>query len=369
MKKYLILLLSIFLVGCQNYKELNNSAIVSAIGIDVEDDNYKVSVQIVNTEKSNDEQEKLNNPIVYTSNGKNISDALNNINLKSPNILYLGHLQLVLLSEDIAKEGISEITDYFLRNNGINKNFTILVSKDNTPEEILKVPTSLVNFPRGNILGSLEISSTISGASNNVKFTKFVNDLESKGINPVMSSINILSNEEENKQDLQISDMAIFRHDKLIGYLDNEQIKGYNFITNNIDSTTISFKCNDSNVSVKVKEVKTTTKFELVNNKPRLIINVGGISNIEEDNCNLDLSDIQSNTNNEIKYLIINTINKVKQDYQTDIFGFGNVIYIKNHRYFKSIENEWNNYFANLEILLNVDIKIETKGNLILKGW
>ena len=58
MKKYIIIFFSIFLVGCQNYRELNNSAIVSAIGIDTENNSYKVSTQIVNTEKSNDEQEK-----------------------------------------------------------------------------------------------------------------------------------------------------------------------------------------------------------------------------------------------------------------------------------------------------------------------
>lgn len=365
MKKYLIILFSIFLVGCQNYRELNNSAIVSAIGIDKEDNSYKISVQIVNTEKSNDEQEKMNNPIVYSSNGTNISDALNNINLKSPNMLYLGHLQLVLISENIATNHISEITDYFLRSNEINKNFTILVSKDNNPEEILNVPTSLVNFPRGNILGSVEISSTTMGASNNIKFTKFINDLESKGINPIMSSITIVDN-----NDLQISDMAIFNEDKFVGYLEKNYTKGYNFITNNIDSTIINFNCNkDNNVSVKVKEVNTSYKFKFINNKPQITINVRGNANIEESNCDLNVSEVKKQTNAKIKKLINDTINKVKEDYQTDIFGFGNIIYMKNHRYFKKIEKEWNKYFLSLDIVVNVNIDLETKGNLILKGW
>lgn len=370
MKKFLIIFCSLFLVGCGNYRELNNSAIVSAIGIDRDENGYKVSVQIANTEKSDDEQEKLNNPIVYTSNGKNISDALNNINLKSPNMLYLGHLQLVLISESIAELGVSEITDYFLRSNEINKNFTILISKDNTPEEVLNVPTSLVNFPRGNILGSLEISSSIGGASNNIKFTKFVNDLESKGINPVMSSIKITDSDEEDKKDLQISDMAIFDDDKLVGYLGKDETKGYNFITDNINSTIISFKCNDNNnMSVKLKDVKTTNKFKLNNNEPQIIINVSGSANIEESNCNTELGIIRNKTNNKITTLISDTINKVKQDYGTDIFGFGNIIYLKNHRHFKDIEENWNKEFLTLDIVINVDINIETKGNFILKGW
>jgi len=285
-------------------------------------------------------------------------------------MLYLGHLQLVLISESIAETGVSDITDYFLRSNEINKNFTILISKGNSPEEVLNVPTSLVNFPRGNILGSLEISSTIGGASNNIKFTKFVNDLKSKGINPVMSSINILDSDEEDKKDLQISDMAIFDNDKLAGYLSKEHTKGYNFITNNIDSTIISFKCNDSeNMSLKLKNVKTIKKFKLNSDKPQIIINVSGSANVEESNCDIKLGDIKSKTNNNIKNLINNTINEVKQNYSTDIFGFGNIIYLKNHRYFKDIEDNWNKHFLTIDVIINVDINIESKGNLILKGW
>jgi len=370
LKKILIILCSLFLVGCQNYRELNNTAIVSAIGIDTDDNGYKVSVQIVNTEKNSNEQENLNNPIVYSSNGKNISDALNNINLKSPNILYLGHLQVVLISEKIAKMGINDFTDYFLRNNEINKNFTILISKDNTPEEVLNVPTSLVNFPRGNILGSIEVSSTLSGASNNIKFTNFINDLKSKGINPVMSSIKIVESEEKNKKNLQISDMAIFNKDKLVGYINKDEIIGYNFITNNIDNTIINIKCNKNrNMSIKLKNINTKTTFKLKNNNPNIIINVNSKANIEETNCDLDLKNIKEKTESEIKYLINTTINKIKQNYHIDIFGFGNKIYQKNPNYFKSIENNWNEIFSNLDIVINVNTDIETKGNLILKGW
>lgn len=370
MKKYLIILISLFLFGCQNYRELNNSAIVSAIGIDKEEDKYIISVQIANTEKTNDEQETLNNPIVYSSNGKNISEALNNINLKSPNMLYLGHLQLVLISEKIAKNGVNEITDYFLRSNQINKNFNILIAKNNTPEEILNVPTSLVNFPRGNILGSLEISSTIGGASNNIKFTKFINDLKSKGKNPVMSSINILDSSEKDKKDLQISDMGVFKDDKLVGYLNKDETKGYNFLTNNIDSTIISFMCaKNSNISINLKDENTKIDFEINNNRPKIIINVSGTANIEESNCDIDIEEIQNKTNNQIKDLINSTINVVKQDYKTDIFGFGNTIYLKNNSYFKNIEDSWDKYFISLDVKINVNINIETKGNLILKEW
>ena len=275
MKKYLILLFSFFIVGCQSYRELNNSAIISAIGIDKNQNNYKVSVQVVNTEKDNDEQSNLKNPTVYSATGKSITEAINDISFKSPKLLYLGHLELVIISEELAKNGVSDVIDYFFRNNDINKNFTILVSKDSLPEEILKTPTSLVNFPSGNILGSVEISSTIGGVSSDVKFIKYVDNVKEEGIEPIMTSITIVENKDNNEKNLQIDDLAIFKGNRLVGYLEKSETKGFNFITNNIKNTVITFKCsNNQYAGINISKSNTNIKTNLKNKIPEIIIDI-----------------------------------------------------------------------------------------------
>ena len=347
MKKYLILFFSFFLLGCQNYKELNNSAIVSAIGIEKKENEYKITIQVIDTNKNENEQSNLNTPIVYTSSGNNISDALNNISLKSPKLLYLGHLEVVVISSNVASNGTNEIIDYFLRNNQINKNFTILVAKNNTPEEILNTPTPLVNFPSGNILGSVEISSTIGGASSNVKFINFVDNLKKEGKNPVMSSISLVNNNEE--KTLQIDDLAVFSNDKLVGYLSKEDTKGYNFITNNISNS------------------KTDIKVSLKGENPIINLNVSADGDIVENNCNISLADIKNQTQMEIETIINDSIKKVKEEYQSDIFGFGNYIYLNNTGYFNKLKNKWDEeHFVKLKVNVKVDIAFNNTGNLLI---
>jgi len=366
LKKYLILFFSFFLLGCQNYKELNNSAIVSAIGIEKKENEYKITIQVIDTNKNENEQSNLNTPIVYTSSGNNISDALNNISLKSPKLLYLGHLEVVVISSNVASNGTNEIIDYFLRNNQINKNFTILVAKNNTPEEILNTPTPLVNFPSGNILGSVEISSTIGGASSNVKFINFVDNLKKEGKNPVMSSISLVNNNEE--KTLQIDDLAVFSNDKLVGYLSREDTKGYNFITNNINTSVVNFMCNDSKyVGVNISNSKTDIKVSLKGENPIINLNVSADGDIVENNCNISLADIKNQTQMEIETIINDSIKKVKEEYQSDIFGFGNYIYLNNTGYFNKLKNKWDEeHFVKLKVNVKVDIAFNNTGNLLI---
>lgn len=368
MKKFIILFFSFFLVGCQNYRELNNTAIVSALGIDKKDNEYILTTQIINTEKNGDEQSNLNAPIIYTGYGNNISEALNNISLKSPKMLYLGHLDVVVISENIAKNYISEITDYFLRNEQINKNFTILVSKGYNPEEILNTPTPLVNFPSGNILGSLEISSTIGGASSNVKFLSFVDTLKKIGKNSVMSSISLVDNKEENKKELQIDDLGVFNNNKLVGYLSKEDAIGYNFITNNIDNSIINLECNNNNyIGVNVSNSKTKIKVIFKKNQPVINLNITADGKIIENNCELKLNEIKSATEKEINNMIEDSIKKVKTEYKSDIFGFGNYVYLSNPNYFNEIKNKWNNeIFISLKVNTNVSITFNNTGNLLI---
>ena len=76
MKKIILILFLLLLSGCYNYQELNEIAIVSAIGIDKENSNYIVTLQIINTENYNtsidDNQAKF---VIYKGYGKNIQQS------------------------------------------------------------------------------------------------------------------------------------------------------------------------------------------------------------------------------------------------------------------------------------------------------
>lgn len=66
MKKFVLIIITLFILlissGCYNYKEINDMAIVSSIGIDKDNknDKYIVSAQIMNSKESEDSEDSSN---------------------------------------------------------------------------------------------------------------------------------------------------------------------------------------------------------------------------------------------------------------------------------------------------------------------
>ena len=104
MKKKVLIFILIALIfnGFKDAREVNYMAIVSSIGIDVTDeDEYIITAEVFNTKK-NDSSSSNSNPeiITYESKANSVHKALRDMVKKSPNKLYLGHLDLVMLSEN-----------------------------------------------------------------------------------------------------------------------------------------------------------------------------------------------------------------------------------------------------------------------------
>ena len=133
MKKIIILsiILLPLLTGCYNYRELNNLSIVTAISIEKNNDLYKVTVQVVNPRKDTDTS-KGNQPsfITYNKTSKSIQQALREMIKDSPNKIYASHIQLIIIDEDLAKDGISPILDFLIRDPEFRDEFYVLIAQD-----------------------------------------------------------------------------------------------------------------------------------------------------------------------------------------------------------------------------------------------
>ena len=110
MKKIIIFLLTILLCGC-NYRELDKIAITIGCGIEKVDDEYKITLQIADTQKQG-ESNNSSSPVRfknYSYTEKTIHEAARSILTKLPKRTYNNHMQVLIIDEKIAKEGIDEM--------------------------------------------------------------------------------------------------------------------------------------------------------------------------------------------------------------------------------------------------------------------
>ena len=160
------------LTGCYDYREINTLAIVSATEINKIGDEYQVSVQAINPQAPDKTTNSQAPFIIYTGTGKTIQEAYRSITLSASRFMYSNHLDLLIINEKIAKENISDLIDYYIRNPGIRNEFYVLISKD---DNILSITTPIDEISSASIKESIENNYKYYGVSSRTTFSEFVN--------------------------------------------------------------------------------------------------------------------------------------------------------------------------------------------------
>ena len=380
-KILLVVIILITLTGCYNYRELNDLAIVSAISVSKVDEEYNVIVQVVKPKKEQDTS-NINQPnfITFKSKGETLQEAFRLIVKESPKKIYGAQMQVLLLDESVAKDDLSDILDFFAREPEVRNEFYVLVSKN---DNVLEVLTPLDNISSQNIMESLEANNKYLGYANLVTFNDLLAYYQNERIQIALPSIYLTGNnnvgdEEENidasKVDTSVvlGPLAIFKGNKLIGYLSEEESLAYNIVMDNITNALITNKYDDDKYIVS-ELIKSKTDLEVDSKNNKINITVKGNAAIKEVNYNnINLKDennvkkIETNLNKKIEKLVKNSIKNVTKKYNSDIFGFENLFYKEDYKYYKQIKDKWSDkIFQNLETKVDSKFKIVEQGNVL----
>ena len=379
-KIIILLILCLFLCGCGNYRELNQIAIITGIGIDKKDDNYEVSMLIANAGKSEtSSKEGESKPTVYSGKGSSLIEATKEVDRKTPKQLYFGHINVVLISEDIAKEGFLNVADWLLRNPESRKKFYLLMTKDKTAKEVLEIVSPLEAFPSQNIGTLMESNEETQAIASSITYSDFINNILTEGLEPVLPSITVAgsSKEGESKANLdktspssylKLETLAIFKGDKFQDYTNADDSKLINILKNTVKQSVFTINYDKTKVNFNMKNIK--SKITIQNNQ-KFNIKVKGDATLAEINSNTNLNDekiinnIESKLNSQITKDINNLIKKLQTKYKSDILGLGNMIYKNYPDTWQKIKNNWNDtYFPKAQINIQTDIQLVSTGSL-----
>ena len=341
MKKIIFVFLIILLTGCYNYSELNDLTIVKCASVDIEDDKYVVSYIISNSKEN----------IILEGKGNTISDAISEMNLMSPKELYIGHMLVYIISEDVAVKGVNDVTDYFFRNSSSKKTFQIIISKGKKAKEILQVISSNYDIPTLNIAKNLTSENSLSSTINTtlLSFTKSIND---PGIEPIANGITIEKN-------IKIEPIAIFKDDKFIKWADEYLSQGITILYNQGNSYKIDANCEDKKVIFNLNNLKIERDFN-IDDKVLFNIKIKANTEISEMTCNYDLKNnddlnkLESILINSLKSILDKTIYEIKES-KIDSIGIGNYIYKHDYLNYLRVKDDYlDNLEVNFEIIPNL---------------
>lgn len=378
---FLICLL--LLTGCWNSKELDELGIAVATGIDKNDEGeYEVTVQVINPSEIATDAPTNRPPVsTYSISGKTIFEAFKKLSTKSPRKIYFSQMRLVVLGDKLSEEGIMPTLDFLYRDHEYRASFYVVVARDASVDKMLSIVTPYEKIPANKIMNSIDNVQRNWGVTKGVSIDKVIADIRNPGGDAVLSGIYVVGDEEAGNSmsnvekvdaptKLEIDHLAVFKEDKKVGWLSEEESQGLNYATGDIQSTVVTHPCDDEGtLTVEILRTNSGIKGTMKHSNPLAIISVEAEGNIAEVGCKINLGKPESikkinrEVEGHIEKLIQSTIKASQDDFESDILGIGSAFHRDEPKYWKSVKKNWNENFKDVEVSVDVNVKIRRKGN------
>lgn len=356
MKKIIIvLLLLVCCTGCYDYDELSNMAIVVGMGMDFENNEYKLTYEILNDTEASESSggSPASKSYVVTGSGKTIVEATQDINAKIAKRSYYMHLKVIVLGENITKNNLDKTVDYLLRSPKLSNEFLSIVAKDTTAYDIFNSEEDSPPIIADTLVKMLENDENTYNIATAYPFVDVLSKAFGNGSEMVISTVT------KKDDELKLGGIAVFKNFELKGYLSNQDSITYNILDNNTKNSIYKDKCSDDEISyLSIAFYNSATKIKVVDNKANVSVNLSG--SIVENNCGYDLLDesIYLDFEKEFSKIVKKDIQDLIQlsiSYDSDFLSIGSA-------YYRSSRKEDANIFKNLDYEVEVSVLVNRKG-------
>lgn len=378
----------LLLTGCWDRQEPEDLAIVLAGGYDYnpETDMYKVILQIESPLIAAGGQGGgggAEAPPYWTISGWGYTpiDAVANIRKKVSHQIYYGHLQLLVLSEELVKtRGVVTVMDALARSRQSRPIVMIAVVKGDVEKMLaVNIPIDITNAQ--GLINHITVTSRELGTSINQIGREFLNKLFTPGIEPIAIGLELINQEEAEKEDepkpdsppfIKHSGLAAFRDDKMVGFLDGRESRGWSWLNDRENEGIINITYpEDEKTYLTLQTLKKGFKVEPYfkeDGTPAIKAQVEIAGNIISATGRVSFKEwtpLTQSMENRLAEAIRNDIEmalKKTQSLKSDIFGFGNAFYRKHYQEWLKFEENWPETFAELPVEIDVRATIKRTG-------
>ncbi|MCX7841686.1 MAG: Ger(x)C family spore germination protein [Clostridia bacterium] len=361
-----VVLLASILSGCWNYREIDQVNIVAGIAVDKDEnsDGYELTAEIV--EVSGGKDAKISSEIISVK-GDTMFDAARNAIAISGKRLYWSHAKAIIISSEQAKEGIGKIIDWYNRDSETRADVNIIISRTKKAKDILDKAASIQEILSFEMEDMISNQASLSKAPSQ-EVWQFLNILEAEGVMPLIPVVDLRTI--NGKSNLDIDGGAVFRKDKLVGFIDGEDIKYVLFAMDRIKGglliENIEENGEESKVSLEIFESDTKVRpVKLAENKAAIKLEVEVVVAVGEIKGYADVINeegrkkLRGITEASLKKNIETVIKKIQKEYKSDIFGFGEKIREKFPSAWEKMRKDWENSFGELEVQVSCKARIE----------
>lgn len=390
---------SIFLLGCNGAKELDQRANVIAIGLDTaeQEDMSRVSYQFAIPKMEASKEDAGKDTVIITNTAASLAEGLNLVSSEIALQPTLAHIKVIVIGEELARKGLEKVLGPFMRYREYRGSMFVVVAKG-TAKNFLEKNKPVFVISVAKYYEEMLANGKETGYFLNTTLHHYYTRIKSKSGQPYMSLVAINSEEDDKKISTtkvpggkidgyiagdiprrggnfsEFAGTAIFDHDKMVGTLSTTETRmlaillgiyknGFIVVEDPLDSKSIV------NVNLHLGS-KPKIDVVLIEDRPVIHVSIlleGEVSSIPsginyEQGSYLNLLEDQVS---KVYQQEMMNFSKHTQELKADVAGFG---YYLRPAFQSNKEFEdygWNEKYEQAEVNIEVKTQIRRTGLMI----
>ena len=362
-----LILTTALLGGCIPHTELDERAIVLAIAIDYEEEEYNVTFQYYNpTGLGGPAPVDNTQPNMLTASGKgmDVYEALEDASLKCGKELLLGVAQIILIGEDAAKESVMDVMD-FAKSCCLSHPHMLVTVTEGKAEDYVHVKFSEGITSTNKLKYLLQNADRYGTTALPMALDLFI-ALQTRQQSACLPRFKLNEEEEsdasEDGKSIEISGGVLIKDGKALEGEDMETMKGLLLLGGRINETTLTFKQEEETVSVELigMKRKITPAFEdgklifrvKLNSGGKYLTSPKGIGLTEnkqtQQECARQLEDI-------MRTAAENTVIK----YGADPIDLERTVRHCDYKLWQQVNDSWEDMLKDCEFVFDIEVEID----------
>ncbi len=368
---------SLLLSGCWDYSELEKRAFIIGLGIDEAktakhpNKAYEITLQAIEpsaettagnpgTPGAQSKQGYIN----FTVTASSISKAIEDIVYQSERLPNLSHLQVLLISEKVAKKGFEDLYDFLARFPQMRRHTEVGITQG-APKEFLTLNSATQPTP------AMHIAEVIDANQKTLNMPEGNFGALSKHIREKRPYVLPYLSKKSGTQ-IKVNQGAVFYTFTMAGTINEEEMRSLAFFQNEIERGNMSFSCDGGKSAVvRILRGKTNLEHGMNNQRPFLHYAMRIEGELIETQCGgqkfskpEQIKQLEQKFSRQLETILSRSYAKIRDQYHNDFLEI--TPRLKNTpELYDWIRKEPKSFFDEADIKIDVDLKLRMMGNTV----
>lgn len=381
--------------GCWDRREIESLASVNTVGIDLADSgNMLVSFYTINSSALGEQSGGGGNePPAYVTSveARNIQQAVARYSEESPRMVRFRQLQAIIIGEDLARQGVGPVMDYFSRREDARRSIWVLVARGRARDILAEGQSPPEKLTSTGIRTIMERRPTFTSTRYPIVLGDFLTSMARIGHEPIASSVELSPAQEADTGGAGggtgaaaggsaatghrmpvFSGAGVFRGDRLLGFLGPGETRGVLWLQGGVRGGEISLPADGQGdwASLAIERETTDVRPVVEGDKIRFIVDIreeGFIISVNNEKVDVDdpatLEMLEREKEEAIRQEVMAAVDRARS-LQSDFLRLGDRLYRTQPDTWEKVKSDWNRtWFPRVEVAVNVECRLMHIGN------